>query len=104
MEFRITAGDPFSQSHLQPDLTLAVPHMAAKYARQLAKEKLEEVGLRLNMTKCMIYTPSQVVPPGMENWWEQTKRHDGLIIAGRSYSIVGESLETNLKAWERCFQ
>ena len=79
------------------DLTLALPHMAAENARQLAREKLAAVGLRLNMTKCMIYTPSQVAPPGMEDWWEQTKRHDGLIIAGRPYSIEEESLKTNFE-------
>ena len=77
------------------DLTLAVPHKAAENARQLAKEKLAAVGLRLNMTKCMIYTPSQVAPPGMEDWWEQTVRHNGLIIAGRQYSTDEESLETS---------
>ena len=49
------------------------------------------------MTKCMIYTPSQAAPPGMEDWWEQTKRHDGLIIAGRPHSIEEESLETNFE-------
>ena len=75
------------------DLTLAVPHDAAENTRQLAREKLAAVGLRLNITKCMIYTASQVAPPGMQDWWEQTKtarrrrtggntkRHDGLIIA-----------------------
>ena len=42
----------------------------------------------------MIYTPSQVAPPGMEERWEQTKRHDGFIIAGKPYSIDEESLET----------
>ena len=78
-------------------LTLAVPHEAAENARQLAREKLAAVGLRLNMTKCMIYTPSQVAPPGMEDWWEQTKRHDGFIIDGRPYSIEEESLATNLE-------
>ena len=46
------------------------------------------------MTKSMIYTPSQVAPPGKEDWWEQTKRHDDLIIAGRPYSIDEECLET----------
>ena len=36
----------------------------------------------------------EVTPSGMEDWWEQTKRHDGLIIAGRPYSIEEECLET----------
>ena len=79
------------------DLTLAVPHEAAETARQLARGKLAAVGLRLNTIKCMIYTPSQVAPPGMEDWWAQTKRHDGLIIAGRPYSIEEESLETSFE-------
>ena len=79
------------------DLTLAFPHKAAENARQLAKDKLAAVGLRLNMTKCMTYTPSQVAPPGVEDWWEQTKRHDGLIIAGRPRSNEEESLETNFE-------
>ena len=58
---------------------------------------LAAVGLRLNMHLVMIFTPSQVAPPGMEDWWEQTKRHDGLIIAGRPYSIEEKSLETNFE-------
>ena len=33
----------------------------------------------------------------MEDWWEQTKRHDGLIIAGRPYGIEEESLETRFE-------
>ena len=79
------------------DLTLAVSHEAGETARQLARGKLAAVGLRLNTTKCMIYTLSQVAPPGMEDCWEQTKRHDGLIIAGRPYSIEEESLETSFE-------
>ena len=55
------------------------------------------VGLRLHMTNCMIYTPSQVALPGIEDWWAQTKRHDGLIIVGRPYSIDEESLETDIE-------
>ena len=58
---------------LPDEVTLAVPHDAAENTRQLAREKLAAVGLRLNITKCMIYTASQVAPPGMQDWWEQTK-------------------------------
>ena len=49
------------------------------------------------MTKCMICPPSQVAPPCMEDWWEQRKRHDGLIIAGRPCSLDEESLETSFE-------
>ena len=45
----------------------------------------------------MIYTPSQVAPPSIEDWWEQTKRPDGLIRAGRPYSIDEESQETEVE-------
>ena len=45
------------------DRTLTVPHDAAEATRQLAREKLAALGVRLNMTKWMIYTPSQVAPP-----------------------------------------
>ena len=122
-EFRITAGldqgDPFSPVAFAATLPLGELQYAILQAQRVVGTgrpvtgcfsflddltlAVAAVGLRLNMTKCTIYTPSQVAPPGMEDWWEQTKRHDGLIRAGRPHSIE-EAWKQAFKAWERCFQ
>ena len=57
------------------DLTLAVPTAVATQTKNIAEKALAEVGLRFNMLECMVYTPSRVCPPGMEDQWHQAKRH-----------------------------
>ena len=59
---------PSATSSFLDDFTLAVLHDAAETARQLARVKLAAVA------KSMMYTPSQVAPLGMEDWWEETTR------------------------------
>ena len=73
------------------DLTFTMSMDAVRESRDIAVTWLGRVELRLNMSKCRVFTLAKKSP--MEDWWKQVQRHDGLLICGARKTVVDFDFE-----------
>ena len=66
---------------------------SARETRDIAVERLGQVGLHFNMSKCRFFTFIRKPPKRMEDWWDQTERHDGLLVPGRPYCAESDEMD-----------
>ena len=86
------------------DLSLAVPMDAAGETRNIVVARLGQVGLRLNLLKCWFF--GHILrnhPKGMEDWWEEAERQDGLLNASRQFCAEADGMVFDFGGGDQVF-